>query len=409
MNKVFHSKSHWANQLILLGGLLFGGPLSAQMSRTVILSAEVHKSLADAQEALKNNQLDLALTLTREALASSQITAVERTAVLRTQAVVAMRNKNWDLAIGALEFLVTSPDVAVPERLTLFESLMNVGQQKKDNALVVRWARQYLKEGGPKQAIRVVLIQTLAVMGEHKQVVEEMLEKIRLDRIANVNTPEQQLRLLAVSYRQLKDNAGYQATLRRLLEAYPSKAYWAEVIQRMAQKSNLNSRVELDLYRLLEETQNLEEADEYSEMANLALRAGLPSEAVRVLTKGFDAGVLGRGVDALMHAKLRADAYKKAQEDDRTFAQFEKTAKDSSSWKGVGDVYASKQNWTAANAAYAKALELGNLRRESELRLHYAISLIKAGKKEAAREQLAAVQGDAITLDLAGLWALLAQ
>lgn len=409
MNKVFHSKSHWANQLILLGGLLFGGPLSAQMSRTVILSAEVHKSLADAQEALKNNQLDLALTLTREALASSQITAVERTAVLRTQALVALRDKNWDLAINALEFLVTSPDVTVPERLPLFESLMNVGQQRRDDALVVRWARQYLKDGGPKQAIRVVMIQTLARMGEHKQVVDEMLEKIRLDRIANVNTPEQELRLLAVSYRQLKDNAGYQATLRRLLEAYPSKAYWAEVIQSLAQKPNLNMRVELDLYRLLEETQNLEEAGEYTEMANLALRAGLPSEAVRVLTKGFDAGVLGLGVDAFAHVKLRAEANKTAQEDDRTFAQFEKTAKESATWKGVGDVYASKQNWTAANAAYAKALAVGNLRRESDLRLHYAISLIKAGKKEAAREQLAAVQGDAITLDLASLWALLAQ
>ncbi len=409
--KTKHSrKAHWANQLILLTGLLFCMvSVQAQSPAPATLRVEVHKPLAAAQEALKNNQTDQALGLTREALAVAQLTAAERAVVLRTQAVAALRAKNWDVAIEALEYLVTSPEVPVADRLPMFESLMNAGLEKKDNALVVKWARQYLKDGGPKSVIRVVMIQTLAVMGEHKQVVDEMLEKIRLDDAAGVKTPEQELRMLAVSYRQLKDNAGYQATLRRLLEAYPSKAYWAEVIQRLAQQASLNPRLELDLYRLLEQTNNLEEAGEYSDMAQQSLKAGLPSEAVRVIAKGFEAGILGQGADAAAHAKLRADAQKKAQEDDRALPQLEKSAKDGNSWAGVGDVHASKHNWAAANAAYAKALELGSLRREHELRLHYAISLIKAGQKDAARQQLAAVQGDALAVALAGLWGLLAR
>ncbi len=410
MNTHNHRKRHWANQLVLLTGLLFCMmSVQAQAPATVSLRAEVHKPLAAAQEALKNNQPDQALALTREALSVAQLTPAERAVVLRTQAVGALRAKNWDVAIQALEFLVASPDVSVADRLPMLESLMNAGQQKKDHALVLKWARQYIKDGGPKPVIRVVMIQTLAVMGEHKQVVEEMLEKIRLDAAASVKTPEQELRLLAVSYRQLKDNAGYQATLRRLLEAYPSKAYWAEVIQRLAQQVDLNPRLELDLYRLLAYTDNLEEASEYSDMAQQALKAGLPSEAVRVLAKGFDAGVLGKGADAAAHTKLRTDAQKKEREDEQTFAQFEKTAKDSASWTGVGNVYASQQNWTAANAAYAKALALGGLRREQEFRLHYAISLIKAGQKDVARQQLAAVQGDPLAVELASLWGLLAR
>jgi hypothetical protein len=410
MNMKPSRKTHWANQLVLLTGLLFCMvSVQAQSPAPATLRAEVHKPLAAAQEALKNNQPDQALGLTREALAVAQLTPAERAVVLRTQAVVALRAKNWDVAIEALEYLVTSPEVPVADRLPMLESLMNAGQQKKDNALVVKWARQYLKDGGPKPVIRVVMIQTLSVMGEHKQVVDEMQEKMRLDAAAGIKTPEQELRMLAVSYRQLKDNPGYQATLRRLLEAYPSKAYWAEVIQRMAQQANLNPRLELDLYRLLEYTDNLEEAGEYTDMAQQALKAGLPSEALRVLAKGFELGALGQGVDAAAHAKLRADAQKKAQEDERAFAQFEKAAKDGASWAGVADVHASKKNWAAANAAYAKALELGNLRREHEVRLHHAISLIQAGQKEAARQQLSAVQGDALAVELAGLWGLLAR
>lgn len=403
-------KSHWANQIVLLTGLLFCIlSVQAQAPAPTSLRAEVHKPLAAAQEALKNNQMDQALALTRDALAVTQLTPAERVVVLRTQAVAALRAQNWDVGIESLEFLVSSPDVPPPDRVPMLESLINAAQQKKDHARVVKWARQYLQDGGPKSVVRVVMIQTLVVMGEHQQAVEAMLEKIRLDVAAGVKTPEQELRMLAVSYRQLKDSAGYQATLRRLLEAYPSKAYWSEVIQRLAQKASANPRLELDLYRLLAYTDNLEEATEYKEMAELALRAGLPAEAVRVLAKGVEAGILGQGADAPAHAKLRAEAQKKAQEDAQSFVQLEKAAKDGAAWTGVGDVYASQQNWPAANAAYAKALALGGLRREHEFRLHYAISLIQAGEKDTARQQLAAVQGDALAVELASLWGLLAR
>lgn len=403
-------KAHWANQLVLMAGLLFpAATVQAQTSGSVALRAEVHQPLVAAQEALKINQPEQALSRTREALRVAQLTSAERTVVLRTQAVAALRAQNWEVAIEALEFLVSSPEVTAADRLPLFESLMTVGQQKKDHAMVVKWAREYLKEGGPKPTVRVVMIQTLAVMGEHKQVVSEMQEKLRLDVAAGLKTPEQELRILAVSYRQLKDSAGYGSTLRRLLESYPSKAYWAEVIQRLAQHVNLNPRLELDLYRLLDQTDSLEEAGDYTEMAQLALKAGLPAEALRVMAKGYEAGLLGKGVDGVAHNKLRTEAQKKAQEDERNFAQFERAAQDSTAWAGVGDVYASQQNWGAANVAYDKALALGGLRREPEFRLHYAISLIKAGQKDAARQQLDAVQGDALTMELAGLWRLLAR
>jgi tetratricopeptide (TPR) repeat protein len=402
--------THWAISLAWATGLLFCcAAVQAQPSGAAPLRSEVLKPLAAAQEALKNNQAEQALSRTREALAVTQLTPAERALVFRTQAVAALRVQNWDAAIEALAFLVTSPEVPPIDRFPLFESLINAAQQKKDHALVVKWARQYLKDGGPKPVIRVVMIQTLSLMGEHQQVVNEMQEKMRLDQAAGHKTSEQELRMLAVSYRQLKDNAGYQTTLRRLLELYPSKAYWAEVIQRLAQQVSLNPRLELDLYRLLDQTDNLEEASEYSEMAQLALKAGLPSEAQRVLNKGFEVGLLGKGTDAAIHNKLRMDAQKKLQEDERGFAQFEQAAQDSTAWAGVGNVYASQQNWTAANVAYAKALAVGGLRREAELRLHYAISLLKSGQKDAARQQLAAVQGDALAVELASLWGLLAR
>lgn len=408
MKKQRAHTAHWANQLILLTGLLFCmASVHAQAPAPATLRAEVHKPLTAAQEAMKNNQMDQALSLTREALSVSQLTPMERAFVMRTQAAAAVRAKNWDLAIESLEYLVVSPDVPQADKRSMLESLMNASLQKKDNARAVKWGRQYLQDGGTNPGIRLAMIQTLSVMGEHKQVLQEVQEKMRLDAAAGQKTPEQELRLMAISYRQLKDDAGYMSTLKRLVNDYPTKAYWVEVIGRMSQQPGLTPRQELNLYRLLEQTGNMEEVDEYIEMANLATKAGLPAEALRVLDKGFEQGVLGKGADAVAHNKLRAEAQKKSQEDARSFAQLEKSAKDAATWAAVADVYFSQKNWTAAHAAYAKALEFGGSRRENELRLHDAISLFQLGQKDSARQQWGAIKGDVVWSDMANLWTIL--
>lgn len=405
MTHTFHSAKHWTVLTALLGGLWLCGVAQAQGS----VRPEVHKPLAAAQEALKNNQTDVALKLAADALAVSELTAVERNAILRTRAVAATRAQNWDLVIESLEPLVVQAEITAADKRPMLETLVSASQQMKDYPRLIKWARQYLQEGGSNPSMRTVMIQVLAVTGQHAEVVKEMLEKLRLDEAAGKKTVEEELRMLAVSYRQLKDNAGYEATLRKLLTNHPSKAYWSETISRLARAPGLNQRLELDLYRLLEASGNLEEPDEFTDMAQMALRAGLPAEALRVLNVGYDKGVLGKGAEAAAHAKLKAEAQKKAQEDDKSFPQLEKSAKDGNTLAGVGDVHASKQNWAAANAAYAQALAAGGLRREQELRLHYAISLIKAGQKDQALQQLQAVQGDSTAVGIASLWALLAK
>lgn len=373
------------------------------------LRNEVIKPLAAAQEAIKNNQNDQALGLLRDALAVPQLTASEKNMIFRTQAVAALRTQKWTIAMDALESLVTSADVPQADKRPLLESLVNASLQTKDDARVVKWARQYLQEGGTNPAVHQAMLQSLTTTGQHSEVVSLMLAKIRQDAASQQKTPETELRTLALNYRQLKDDAGYIFTLKQLLSNYPSKAYWAEVIGRMSQQTGLNARLELDLYRLLEQTDNMEDAAEYIEMATLAMKAGLPSEAVRVITKGFTAGILGKGTEAAAQTKLLRDAQKKVEEDDALFAQLEKSAKDSASWVAVGDVYFSRQNWTYAHGAYTKAIEMGGLRREHEVRLHDGISLVQAGQKVAARQQLALVRGDVTAVELAALWTILSR
>ena len=383
-------------------GLCIAGPVSAQTP----IRPEVAKSLQAAQDALKAGQLDSALLLSQQTLAMPGITVLEKPLIQRTLAVAALQAKNFPLAISTLENLIQDMPDSTPaaQKRPLIESLLNASQQAQDLPKLVDWARIYLKLEGSNPTVRPVLIQTLSVLKRHEEVVQEMKEKMRLDEAAKEKTPESELRMLAVSQRQLKDDTGYNSTLKRLLQNYPSKAYWAEMIPRVARQANFNARFDLDLYRLLEQTGNMEDAYEYVDMANLALKAGLPAEASRVLEQAYATGRMGKGSDAVNHQKLRQQIQLRLNEDDKALPALEKSAKDANALASLADVYAAKQKWDQSLALYNKALAMGGLRREAETRLHAGIALFKLGQKAEANTLWDSIQGDATAIELAQLW-----
>lgn len=397
----------FAKQVCALA-VLWGG-LWAYVYAQSGLRPEFHKPLAAAQEALKNNQTEQALRLASEAAAVSSLTAAEKQLVWRFQSVAALRAQQWTLATERLEALLTLPEVPAADRPALQEMLVNAAIQNKDVVRTVRVARQYIQSGGVSPGVRTALLQSLSLQGEHKMLVQEMQGFIQQDQAQNRKTPETELRLMGAASLELKDEVGYFSVLKRLIAQYPSKAYWADAIVRLTNLSSFNTRYELDAYRLLAETDNLEDIAEFTEMVALAMKAGLPAEALRVLEVGYVKKVLGQGSDAANHARMLAEAKKKTQEDNALLPQLEQGAKDGNAWMAVADAYASKQNWALAVSAYEKALKAGGLRREAEARLHYGIALFKDGQLAAALAQWQALQGEATAIELASMWTLLAR
>jgi len=407
----FKKSAQFSCTLKLIGKLMLASLalcfyISAPVSAQTPIRPEVAKSLQSAQDALKAGQLENALLLSQQTLAMPGITALEKPLIQRTLAVAALQIKNFPLAVSTLENLIQEMPDSTPaaQKIPLIESLLNASQQAQDFNKLIDWARIYLKLEGSNPSVRPVLIQTLSVLKRHPDVVQEVNENIRLDEAAKVKTPESDLRMLAVSQRQLKDDAGYNDTLKRLLQNYPSKAYWAEVIPRLARQAHFNARFDLDLYRLLELTGNLEDVGEYVDMANLALKAGLPAEAMRVVELAYAQGLMGKGTDAAAHQKLRQQIQLRLNEDEKALPALEKSAKDANALASLADVYAAQQKWDRAHAFYSKALAMGGLRREAEIRLHAGIALFKLGQKADANTMWSSVQGDATAVELAQLW-----
>ena len=389
-----------------VGVLLLLSLAASANAQMAAVRPEVAKSLQLAQDALNAGQAENAITHAQEALSIQGGTDAEKAVIQRTLAVAALNAKNFSLAVSTLEAMIQELPEGSPaeQKLPLIENLLSASQQAKDLPRLATWAQTYLKLDGSNPSVRPVLIQTLSVLNRHAEVVQEVKEKIRLDEAAKVKTPESDWRLLAFSQRQLKDDAAYNNTLKILLQNYPSKAYWAELIARLARQANFNPRFELDLYRIQELTGNLVETLEYVDMANFALKAGLPSEAARVVELAYAAGLMGKGSDAVNHQKLRQQIQQDVKDDEKALPTLEKSAKDANAFASLANVYASQQKWDQAHVLYSKALAMGGLRREAETRLHAGIALHKLGQKVEAVKMWDSIKGEATAVDLAYLW-----
>ena len=395
--------SVWVSTLLAMGCAL-SCALSANAQEFV--RPEVTNSFKAAQDALNAGQAENAITLAQQTLSLPGITSVEKPVIQRTLAIAALQAKNFPLAIQTLEAMIQEmpEDALAVQKLPLMEALLSASEQVKDLPRVVNWARIYLKLEGGNLSVRPALIQTLFFLNRHEEVIQEIKEKIRLDEASKVKTPESNLRTLAVSQRQLKDDAGYNSTLKMLLQNYPTKAYWAESIARLGRQANFNTRFDLDLYRILEITGNMQDAVDYVEMANMALKAGLPAEAARVVELAFAEGKMGKGNDAANHQKLRQQIQQQLAEDDKALPALERSAKDANTLASLAEVYAAKQNWSQAQALFSKALAMGGLRREAETRLHAGIVLHKLGQKVEATKMWDSIQGEATAVQFAQLW-----
>lgn len=361
----------------------------------VNLRSEVAKPLQAAQEAIQSKQPEEALKKIQEARQVAQLTGAEKMLLERLSVVAAMNAQKFDLAASSLDYLLQSKDLPEVDRLTLMETMVSVSLRTKDYPRVVEWARRYLQQGGTNTRIRLALMQSLAVQGAHQEVLKEMPAKLQADAAAGKLPDEAELRMYAFSQQQVKDEAAYVKTLTELVKRFPSQAYWGDLLNRIPRQAGFNARYQLDVFRLMDATDNLEDAEDYADVAQAALKAGLPHEALRMLDK------VAQPASA---ASLKKQVQQRVAEDDKAMQAIGPNSEDAVLLAQWADVQLSKGAWKAAVPACEKALAKGGLRREAETRLHCGIAMFKSGQTDAAKSMLLSVTGDDTATRLASLW-----
>jgi hypothetical protein len=276
----------------------------------------------------------------------------------------------------------------------------------------MQWGQRYFKEGGTNGSIRTLLIQSQYLAGDFAGAARELTTEIQAAEKSGTAPAEDRLKLLLNAALKLGDNNTYVYTVEKLVTYYPKKEYWVDLLARMQRKPGFSDRLALDSYRLSLATGSMTAANDFVEMAQLALQAGYPAEAKQVVDKGFESNVLGQGDQAERHKRLRDLVTKKLDEAKATDADVLKQAgadKDGNALVNVGF------NQVFAGQA-AKGLPLmqqgiakGGLKRPEDAKLHLGIAQVLAGDAAKAQATFRSVGGTDGTADLARLWSLYAK
>lgn len=396
-------RGHWA-AFLLIGALLTVPSLARAQEAA---RPELGKALQAAQELLRNNRFKDALAKVREADGASGKNAYETYLVERMRGSAAMGAGDTETAIKAFETVIASGKAPAGDQLKIVEALAGAYYRAQNYSSAIKWATRYFHDGGNSPPMRTLLIQAYFQSGDVTNAAKEAQADIQAEVSAGKTPSEDKLLLLANCYLKQNNSAGYLATIEKLLTYYPKKSLWAEVISRLRKKSGFSDRLSLDVYRLQLATGNLTSTADYMEMAQLALQAGLPNEARKVVDQGYANGALGKGADVERQQRLKALV-------DKRLAENQKAPIDEAAANAVADGNALVNlgfnlGTTKGIALIEAGIKKGGLKYPEDVKLHLAILMLQAGHKAKAVQVLKTVQGTDGTRDLANLWMLFAR
>jgi hypothetical protein len=253
----------------------------------------------------------------------------------------------------------------------------------------------------------------LSQSGDYAAIARDAAAAVAAAEKARRAPSEADLLRLADARQRLNDNAGYIDALRKLVVYHPKKDYWAAYLARLPRASGFSPRLQLDVMRLRLATGTLETTDEFFEMAQLAIQAGLPAEGVEIIDKGFAEGKLGNGPEAGRHQRLRDLAVKRDAERRASLAADSAAAAsavDGNALVDLGRVHVSIGEVDRGIAMIEQGIAKGGLKRPEDAQLRLGLAQIRSpAHKSQGLKALRSIKGGDGVAEIGRLWAVAAR
>lgn len=367
---------------------------------------EVGKPLQAAGDLLRAGKAKEALAKAREADAVGGKSAAEQLLVDRMKAAAAQRAGDNATAIAALESI--HGRVGAGEQGAIAEQIASAYAQQRNNAKATEWVNKATAAGYSSPTLKQLQGYLQGASGDYAAIGREAAANITAAEQAGRKPDEADLLRLADAQMRTNNPGGQVATLEKLVAYYPKREYWSALLSRMQRKPGFADRFGLDVMRLKLATGLLEKPEDYMEMAQLSLQAGLAAEGRRVVEKGFSAGVLGTGPEAARHGRLRDLAVKQEGESKALLAGKATEAaqvKEGDALVQVGFAYAMAGDFDNGIKLIDQGIAKGSLRRPEDAKLRLGMALQQSGKaKTRANQVLRSVQGNDGASDIARAW-----
>lgn len=357
---------------------------------------EVGALATEVQRLLINQQPKEAASKLASADAIKDKTPYEMHVFARLKGVLAATTDDAEMAVQAYGVASQGPWLQDPDKVKSLYTILSLYYNAKNYDKAFVWMDRYRQAGGNDPIVDMLRAQSYYLMGDYANAAQAMASERDKASAAGSVLPEKQFKLLADSHRLLKDKAAYTQDLETIVRHYPSQANWRLLLDRLWAKENLSMRLQLDIFRLQLATSGIQEASDFTDMAELAFQAGSTAEASAVVQQGYAAGVLGVGEKALAHQRLK-DKMSAAAAQDRASLEKDvlraKTLPDGVGMFNYGFNMFHQGLTERGIAQMEQGLAKGIPRNIDQARLRLVAAYAKAGQRDKAKQILLTLAG----------------
>ncbi len=373
--------------------------------------AEIGKPLQQAGELLKAGKGKEALAKVHETDAVPNKTPFEQLTIDRMRGSAAQRAGDNATAIQAFEAVFNSGKLGGAEQAQIAEQLAFAYSAQKDWAKTGQWVQKAQSLGSTSPQLKQLQTYVQAQSGDYAAIARDAAAAVAAAEQAGKRPEEADLLRLADAQQRSGNTAGYGTTLEKLLADYPKKDYWNLYLARLPRKTGFADRFSLDVMRLRLATGTLAKTEEFMEMSQLALQAGLPAEGLKIVEQGYAAKALGTGAEAERHKRLRDLAVKQDAEAKKGIAaeatQAEQ-AKDGNALVKVGYAYVTMGEADRGIALIEQGIAKGGLKYPEDAKLRLGMAQLQSPKARAkAPQTLRSVKGTDGAAEIGRLWTLI--
>jgi hypothetical protein len=372
------------------------------------VSAAAGKDLQEAQKDMQAQKWDDMLVVLDKVKNNPKKNEYDEHVMNEFYVTAYANKKQLQQATGPLEYLITSKYTPADElnKRVVQASFLYYQLQNYDKA--AEYGNRAIKDGAGTDQVQLVVAQSYYLKNDFKDT-DQFVRGLVDDQIKAGTVPADDILQLGLSSAvKLNDDAGEAHWLELLVTYHPKPDYWQNLLDGLF-RTKMSDRQLLQVYRLSADVGALKRGSDYAEMAQLALDAGSPGEAVSVLTKAFAENAFTDPAEKSRNQHLLDTAKKQAAADQPTLAKAEADATAAAGGDklvGVGTGYFGYGEYDKAAKDIAAGLAKGATKDAENARLLLGIAQFKAGSKDEAIKTFNSVKGDAPLQRIAALWAL---
>jgi tetratricopeptide (TPR) repeat protein len=393
---------------LVLGTISVTEVAQAQTKNAVSKAAQ--KPLKASQDAAAAKNYAESIAKANEALALPNKTPYDAYIANQFLAFAYSRQGNAAEFAKATEAQLDSGFPSASEQTAMLKQLAAYAYRAKNYAKAVDFSNRVIRNGGGDSDTYTTIGQSYYQQGQYAQAGKFLGEFVSDQEKRGQVPKEQSLQLMSAAYDKANDSTGVANAMEKLVTHYPKPSYWNGLLYSLTRSAGVTDRHKLHIYRLMEATDTLKQANDYNEMAQLAIEAGTPGEAKAVLEKAFAANVFTEQTAKDRNTRLLESTKKADLVDLAGLAKLEKEAatdKTGSVDVALGAGYLSHGMADKAVAAITRGIGKGGVRNTAEANILLGMAQLKINNKaEAAKTFRGIKSDDPIYQRIAKLWSL---